>query len=126
MIRVALLGTLLLAGCATAPATPADSDPQACHVTVSFGSYAMGVDAELKTDILAVINADPGVMNVEETRWGREGEFDLCIHAPGRGIADRLYNQIADLIPEYSDRAPTTVTHIDGRTDASGPPPGWN
>jgi hypothetical protein len=40
--------------------------------------------------------------------------------------ADHLFNQIAAMIPETSDRAPTTVTHRDGRSDASGPPPEWN
>lgn len=97
-----------------------------CDVTVSFGSYAMGVDRELKTRILALVAEDPGLDNTEERPWGREGESNLCIHAPRPGQADRLYARIAEMIPSYSDQAPTSVTHRDGRSDASGPPPEWN
>lgn len=126
MIRVALFAALLLAGCAATPSAPADDGPRPCDVTVSFGSYAMGVDHDLKARILALVASDRGVEGSEERRWGREGESDLCIYAPGPGAADRLFDQIAAQIPETSSRAPTTVSHRDGRRDASGPPPEWN
>lgn len=126
MIRAAAVAALLLAGCAATPPAPADDGPRPCDVTVSFGSYAMGVDHDLKARILALVASDRSVEDSEERRWGREGESDLCIHAPAPGAADRLFDQIAALIPATSDRAPTTVTHRDGRSDASGPPPEWN
>lgn len=132
MIRVLILatvGTMALTACAPVqdPNLGYDADGvRVCDVTVNFGSYAMGVDHELKTRIQALLEADAGVEDVEETRWGREGESTLCIHAPGRGVADRLFNQIAEMIPDQSDRAPTTVTHRDGRSDSANPPPEWN
>ena len=125
MIR-ALAAALLLAGCATDQAVTHPVTPGVCHVEVSFGSYAMGVDGELKAQIQAVIEADDDVLDVNETRWGREGESTLCISTLGMPAADRLYDEIAALIPDFSVRAPTSVTHIDGRTHASESPPVWN
>lgn len=84
----------------------------------------MGVDSGLKARIGALVAADTGVENSEERRWGREGESDLCIHAPAPGAADRLYDRIAALIPEHSQRAPTSVTHRDGRSRAATMPEG--
>ena len=124
MIRVLALSGLLLAGCATTP--PAPTDDGVCDVTVSFGSYAMGVDHALKAQIQGVIDGEAGVAASQETPWGREGESTLCVRTFNGAAADRLFAAIADLIPATSDRAPTTVTHRDGRTDASGPPPEWN
>lgn len=125
MIRVLILssvGALALTACAPLedPNLGYDADGiRVCDVTVSFGSYAMGVDHELKARILALVAQDPGLENTEERPWGREGESNLCIHAPRPGQADHLYAVIADLIPEHSNRAPTSVTHRDGRTDQS-------
>jgi hypothetical protein len=124
-----LAAVLALAGCAPMddPDLGYDADGlRICDLTVSFGSYAMGVDHELKARILALVAQDPGLENTEERPWGREGESDLCIHAPRPGQADRLYDRIAEMIPTYSGRAPTTVTHRDGRSDASGMPAGQN
>ena len=117
---IAASALLLAAACApVAPSGPISDVQRACDVTVSFGSYAMGVDHELKTRILILVDQAVGLDNMEERRWGREGESDLCIHAPAPGAADRLFEQIAALIPATSDRAPTTVTHRDGRRDQS-------
>ena len=77
MIR-ALAVALLLAGCATDQAVTVPVTPGVCHVEVSFGSYAMGVDHDLRTRILAVIEADEDVLDVQERRWGREGEILAC------------------------------------------------
>ena len=128
MIRAAALAVLLLAGCAATPPPLADTPEasSACDVEVSFGSYAMGVDGDLKTRILAVIASADGVESSDERRWGREGESTVCIQTASARAADRLFNDIAALIPETSPRAPTTVTHRDGRSRASGPPPEWN
>lgn len=118
MIR-ALAVALLLAGCATERTVTHPVTPGVCHVEVSFGSYAMGVDLDLKSRIQAVVAADEDVLDVQEARWGREGESTLCISTFGMPAADRLYDEIAELIPEHSERAPTTVSHIDGRSRGS-------
>ena len=57
MIR-ALLLSVFLAGCAGDQAVTHPVTPGVCHVEVTFGSYAMGVDRDLKTRIHAVIAAD--------------------------------------------------------------------
>ncbi|HRH19488.1 MAG TPA: hypothetical protein PLE81_02515 [Brevundimonas sp.] len=127
MIRALVLCALVLSACApVTPVDPVEDGTVVCDITVSFGSYAMGVDHELKTRIQALLAADQGVDDTEERPWGREGESNLCIQASSPVDADHLFNQIAAMIPETSDRAPTTVTHRDGRSDASGPPPEWN
>ncbi len=118
MIRGLALSALALAGCATVPPVSGGAD-DACDVTVVFGSYAMGVDHQLKVEIQNIIDGDAGVASVVETPWGREGESNLCIHTSSAAAADRLYAVIADLIPEHSNRAPTSVTHRDSRTDQS-------
>lgn len=119
MIR-ALAATLLLAGCATTgQAVTHPVTPGVCHVEVTFGSYAMGVDGELRARIQAVVAADEDVLDVQESRWGREGESTLCISTLGMPAADRHYSEIAALIPERSERAPTTVSHLDGRSHGS-------
>ncbi|MBN8553685.1 MAG: hypothetical protein J0L52_12420 [Caulobacterales bacterium] len=127
MIRALIPCALVLSACApVTPIDPAEDGTVVCDITVSFGSYAMGVDHELKTRIQALVAADGGVDDTEERPWGREGESNLCIQASSPVHADRLFNQIAAMIPETSERAPTTVTHRDGRSDAAGPPPDWN
>lgn len=119
---IAAFAVLLAVACAPVvdPELGYDADGlRVCDVTVSFGSYAMGVDSDLKARILALVDREVGLDNTEERPWGREGESNLCIHAPRPGQADRLFDQIAALIPSTSERAPTTVTHRDGRTDQS-------
>ena len=118
MIR-ALLLSVFLAGCAGAQAVTHPVTPGVCHVEVSFGSYAMGVDHDLRTRILAVIEADEDVLDVQERRWGREGESTLCVSTHGTPAADDLYATIVAMIPQHSDRAPTTVFHLDGRNHGS-------
>lgn len=120
MIRaLAFACALVLTGCATDQAVTHPVTPGVCHVEVSFGSYAMGVDGELKARIQAILAADEDVLDIQESRWGREGESTLCISTLGLPAADRLYAEIAALIPDHSERAPTTVSHIDGRSRGS-------
>lgn len=125
VIRAAALCLLLLGGCATSAGTDASAGSN-CDVTVSFGSYAMGIDGELRTRVLQLVREDSGVFSSDETPWGREGESTLCVKTDNAGAADRVYNRIVGLLPRYSDQAPTTVTHRDGRTRAVGPSPQRN
>jgi len=109
----AVLLTLLVAACA-GPRTLEPSIAQ-CDVEIVFGSYAMGVDQDLRAVILRAVRSDPDVADWSEQRWGREGETTVCVHSPNAAATDRLYDRIAALIPQHSDRAPTSVIHIDGR-----------
>jgi hypothetical protein len=116
----ALIAVLTLAGCETAE-PPAVRE--GCDVEVSFGSYAMGVDRDLRARIVAFVDGSEDVVDAVETPWGREGESTLCVQAAGASATDRVYVRIAGLIPAQSERAPTTVTHRDGRTKSSTLPP---
>lgn len=120
---------LLVGACASAP-PPADTSGETmvilkhgCDVTVSFGSYGMGVDQELKARVLAFVEDGSDAAAWPEDTWGREGESSLCILTDTVAATNRLYDGIVALIPPYSTRAPTMVTHIDGRTHASRMPP---
>lgn len=120
MIR-ALAAALLLAGCAATEGTPMTEPAgvNVCDLEVTFGSYAMGVDQALKAEIQNRIDGEAAVASVEERRWGREGESTVCVRTYDAAGADRLYAAISAMIPEHSDRAPTTVSHRDGRSQGS-------
>ncbi|MGV8929472.1 MAG: hypothetical protein ACOH1E_06955 [Brevundimonas sp.] len=105
---------LLLAACA-GPRHTLQPTIELCDVEIVFGSYAMGVDQALKASILRTVRSNADVAEWSEVRWGREGESTVCVHSPNESAADRLYDRIAVQIPTYSDRAPTSVVHIDGR-----------
>lgn len=122
MIRI-LAACALIGGCATAVPRDPLIVRTSCDVEVSFGSYAMGVDQELKARVLEVVSGNADVAGSVETPWGREGESTLCIMADDAVATDRLYDRIVDLLPRDSERAPTTVTHADGRSRAVGMPP---
>lgn len=114
---------LTAAACATVPTGPS-TGTTGCDVEVRFGSYAMGVDTDLKRRILAIVQNDPGVETSTETPWGREGESTLCVDLDSAAATDRLYGRIEAVIPSYSDRAPTTVIHHDGRSHSAVMPGG--
>jgi hypothetical protein len=114
----ALAAAILLAGCAGGP-TLTESGIEGCDLEVTFGSYAMGVDQALKVEIQNRIDGEAAVSSIEERWWGREGESTICIRTFDAAGADRLYTAVAAMIPEHSDRAPTTVSHLDGRSHGS-------
>lgn len=127
MIRLIAL-FLLLGACTSSPPSPADDRPlilkTGCDVLVSFGSYGMGVDQELRGRILSFVENSPDAAAWPERPWGREGESSVCVLTDDVAATDRLYEGIVALVPRYSSRAPTMVVHIDGRRHASGMPPG--
>ena len=117
MRRSAVFGLVLLLGACAGPRQTTEFLPiiHVCEVKIDFGSYAMGVDQDLKASILRTLNGDPDVAGWNERPWGREGESSVCVWTQNSGAADRLYDRIAAMIPAHSDRAPISVEHIDGR-----------
>jgi len=117
VIRTVLIAaSALLAACQSVePAVPSPGD-QTCDIEVSFGSFASGPDQALKTRIDTFLSGNWLVLNVTETRWGREGESSLCVKAVDAAGTDELYRTLAGWIPDTSRTAPTTVRHRDGRT----------
>lgn len=115
MIRSAAILLALLVGACAGPRHTLQPVIEQCDVEIVFGSYAMGVDGELKASILRTLSSDPNVADWNDHPWGREGESTVCVHSPNQAATDRFYDRIAALIPTHSDRAPTSVAHIDGR-----------
>jgi hypothetical protein len=106
---------LAVAACQSAPAL---SDAQAaCHVTISFGSYAMGIDREAAAAIEAMLAGSADAEEVTRTGGGREGEFALCVQSRDKAAALRLVERIRPLLPA-KPRGPISVQGPNGRIDA--------
>ena len=101
---------LLAAGCATVPAADAP-----CSVKIEFGSYCCGVDGETKAAVERYLEGDRGVTGSTSNAWGREGESTRCVVTRSRADTDRIYRDLAALIPPTARRGPVTVTTADGR-----------
>ena len=117
----------LLAAC-DAPAQRAEVEPAApkepewltvappeCDIQVVLGSNGGGPDFAVRERLVALTKADPGVLAVSVRPWGREGESTHCIRTKDAAATDRIYDTIAPLIPEVSERTWSAIAHKDGR-----------
>ena len=104
-MKKSLLVPLLLAG-ASAGAASVKPAPK-CDLAVSFGSYAMGIDAPTLSAVRKIL-ADRGVRSVEEIHHGREGETYLCARTRRPADARRLFHRIRTVLPA-APRGPITV-----------------
>ena len=110
-----LLVPLLLAG-ASAGAATAKPAPK-CDLMVSFGSYAMGIDAPALAAVRRIL-ADRGVRSIEEMHGGPEGETYLCARTRRPADARRLFDRMRIVLPT-SPRGPIAVRTASGlRFDA--------
>lgn len=117
----AILATAGLGACTDAPppASPevregGDVAPTDCALTISFGSYAMGIDRETLRRVDALLQADRGVAGVTRSPWGREGEVTLCAAVRSSADRERLFAAVAALFPERP-RGPLSIRTSDGR-----------
>jgi hypothetical protein len=101
------------AGTRTVPITPITEAPRNCPLTVSFGSYAMGIDGKAFDAVSGLLTRDRGVKAVEQYRWGREGEVTLCARTRGGADARRLFWRVRALFPR-APRGPLTVSTASG------------
>lgn len=110
-MRKGLLIPLLAAG---ASAQAAESAPPAsrCDLTISFGSYAMGIDRSALAAVRRIL-ADRGVRLVEDDQWGREGETSLCARTRRPADARRLFYRIRTVLPAQP-RGPIAVRTASG------------
>ena len=109
-----ILIVALCLGVSCAPQEPVTTvQGSACAITVSFGSYAMGVDQTAAQAVEARLRADPAVAAVDRKPWGREGEFDLCARIARVQDAQRIFASIKPLLPA-APRGPVTVTLANG------------
>jgi hypothetical protein len=86
--------------------------PRDCPLTVSFGSYAMGIDGASYARVTRLLSRDRHVKRIEQFRWGREGEVTLCARTRSKADARRLFARVRALVPP-NPRGPVTVS-IDG------------
>lgn len=113
--------SLLLA--ALAASTPVQSGvPADCSLTVSFGSYAMGIDQEAFRKTERLLKRDRNVRSTTSHRWGREGEVTLCAMTRRPAQARVLFNRVRGQIPR-NPRGPVTIeTRTGQRVTISKPP----
>jgi hypothetical protein len=115
-MRLPALLAALVTACAPGEAPEASSGAEspagACALTVSFGSYAMGIDRRAYDRVRAILR-DPAVRSVQERGWGREGEVSLCV-AAAPADADRLFERVAAALPA-KPHGPITVATAAGR-----------
>lgn len=90
---------------ATAAAQPA---PGKCDVTISFGSYAMGIDRPAFERIDRLLSRDRRIAKSDQQRWGREGEVTICAKVRRRTDIAPLFYRIRAMLPAHP-RGPVTV-----------------
>lgn len=101
-----------------APFVSVTEIPRDCPLTISFGSYAMGIDTGTFAKVSALLSRDRGVRTVEQRRWGREGEVTLCAKTRSRADARRLFARVRALFPARP-RGPLNVSLANGIRFAS-------
>lgn len=111
---VALAATAaLLAACATdSGAEPPPSVPggEGCDVSVSFGSYAMGIDNDAYARVETWLGAHKDlVADVKVTPWGREGERTVCVTATSPSAIKPIFTGVVKQLPTLGTKAPITA-----------------
>ena len=119
----------LLASCATdTGAEPPPSVPhgEGCDVSVSFGSYAMGIDQEAYARVEAWLAANPKlVADTKVTPWGREGERTVCVTATSQAAIKPVFTGVVKLLPVEGKKAPiTALSKTGGHFHTRGGPGG--
>ena len=119
MLKSAAPLLLLAAGALPAPADAATirdvpGKASGCALRVDFGSYAMGIDGTAAQAIERTILSARGVGQVTRHRWGREGEYTLCVRMRTAGAAAALFQRLRPLLPP-KPHGPITLSLADGR-----------
>ncbi|RYF88939.1 MAG: hypothetical protein EON95_19600, partial [Caulobacteraceae bacterium] len=111
---LALAATAMLAAaCATdSGAEPPPSVPggEGCDVSVSFGSYAMGIDGEAYARVETWLAGHKDlVADVKVTPWGREGERTVCVTTTSPAAIKPVFSGVVKLLPVEGKKAPITA-----------------
>ncbi len=104
---------LALTGLALSAAAPLPAQAEPCPLTVTFASYAMGIDGGTYAKVDRLLKRDRGVRHVDAKRWGREGEVTLCVKTRSRADARRLFVRVKAQFPP-KPRGPLTVETASG------------
>jgi hypothetical protein len=125
---LALAATALLAAaCATdSGAEPPPSVPggEGCDVSISFGSYAMGIDSEAYARVETWLAGHKDlVADVKVTPWGREGERTVCVTATSPAAIKPVFSGVVKLLPVEGKKAPiTALSRTGGHFHTKGGP----
>lgn len=106
--------------CAAGRAAPVEVrdvavEPSGCSLRVRFASYAMGIDGQAATRMGTAIREAEGVTAVTRYRWGREGEYTLCVRTRSARDAAALFVRLRSLLPPRP-RGPIAILLSDGRS----------
>lgn len=74
-------------------------EPRGCSLSISFGSYAMGIDTAVAQKVEALLMAQTGVQSLTRYRAGKEGEYSLCAQTRTAPAGVELFRKIKPLIP---------------------------
>jgi len=110
-MKMPMLAPMLIAVACAQAASPGPAAPK-CDLTVSFGSYAMGIDRAALVAVRRIL-ADRAVRSVETLGGGREGETYLCARTRRPADATRLFNRIRAVLPA-APRGPIAVRTASG------------
>lgn len=91
----------------------------ACDVSVTFGSYATGIDRRAAAAVERLLGADPAVAQLGRSPFGIEGEYRLCVGTPSSTAAAQLFERLK-LVLAQPVTAPVTLT---GPTGSYSVPP---
>lgn len=116
----------LLASQGAAPAVerpdPTAANPDVCSVSVTFGSYAMGIDAKgLERVENYLARGNRLIVGSVVRPWGREGERTVCITTASPRDAGRVFSDVKGMVDGRTARGPTEVRTLDGRIWKGGP-----
>ena len=75
----------------------------------------MGIDRSAAASFEKAILSSRGVRDVARHRWGREGEYTLCIAMRSPRAAMALFARLKPLLPP-KPRGPIALSLADGRT----------
>lgn len=104
---------VLVTACATdSGAEPPPSVPhgEGCDVSVSFGSYAMGIDNDAYARVESWLAGHKDlVADVKVTPWGREGERTVCVTATSPAAIKPLFSGVVKQLPVEGKKAPITA-----------------
>lgn len=84
--------------------SPAWAAAPSCDITVSFGSYAMGIDHQALDHINSYAKASKDIAQMKLIPWGKEGEKNLCLKVKPEKL-QAVYQQIKSMIPKESKAA---------------------
>jgi hypothetical protein len=106
--------SLLFASTASAGVFPAI--PEECAATVRFYSSSMGVDGTIVSAVRSYAKEQDSIERTIETRWGREGELDICLVATYAEFDDAIFEHMKALLPEHPKKGAVEIIGKNGRS----------